>query len=487
MSFSSCLEITSKASRSLWPVLLSIVMSGGAAKKPVQTAQPALVPPNSISSWTKVAIPFKATQLTAVGDVFWACGDDEMIASSTDGGNSWTLRHQNSGGATLLDISFVSEKVGHAAGTKGRILSTVDGGRNWQAGNADADVQAFSFADSRNGIAVIGGDRDVDTGFYGLPATMNGKVMLTHDSGNHWEEIPTQENEDLQRFPFTLAIAALDASDYLMIRRMSGIEDVLFITHNTGKSWSAVRQRNDATNRELARWVFVHDGEYWAFGMELVHRDAGGGYSVPLTMHSKDGETWVHGTIGPKEFGGCNSQGCYMWDGTVESLYGEHEQYWALPQDGTMSNVWALIGNRACTVGEFVECGPATVTQLPQPRPSRPSQPVLTGAGKPSAAPPFRVGIPGDCAQCVLQPIAWDHQQRSVMWVTVKLSVAPDGNVKNVALSQDLGMLAPSITQQILQWRFHPSNNAEETRDVRLIVQCGFDNSECKIVPLAPQ
>jgi hypothetical protein len=39
--------------------------------------------------------------------------------------------------------------------------------------------------------------------------------------------------------------------------------------------------------------VFVHEGEYWAFGHELVHREKGGGYGVPLTLHSKDGETWV--------------------------------------------------------------------------------------------------------------------------------------------------------------------------------------------------
>jgi hypothetical protein len=258
------------------------------------------------------------------------------------------------------------------------------------------------------------------------------------------------------------------------------------VTHDGGKSWHAVHQRNDATNRELARWVFVHGGEYWAFGMELVHRDTGGGYGVPLTLHSKDGDTWVHGANGPKEFGNCNPQGCYMWDGTVESFYGEHEQYWALPQDGTMSAVWAVSQNRACTVGEFLECGSATITQQPQPRSNRPAgspQPVQTGTMRPPA-PAFRVGLPEGCVQCTLDPIPWKLQQRSVLWVIAKLHIGPGGDVKEVALSQQLELLGPPITQQLSQWRFKPSSDRTEgTKDVRLVVQCSFENTVCEIVP----
>jgi len=219
---------------------------------------------------------------------------------------------------------------------------------------------------------VIGGDRELVPGLWGQPAIMSGTVELTHDGGDHWQEIPVLAGEKLRTFDQTLAVAAIDASNYLALRRQSGVEDLFVVTHDAGKSWRTVRQRNDATNRELVRWVFPHGGEYWAFGMELVHRESHGGYGVPLTLHSKDGETWVHGAGGPTEFASCTSQGCSIWDGTVESLYGEHEQYWAMPQDGTMSYVWALTRGRACTVGETLECGPAGVTLLPQTRPSRP-------------------------------------------------------------------------------------------------------------------
>jgi len=462
-------------------------MSGCAARKPVPAVPLAQEPTAVTSRWTKSDLPFKAVTITAVGDVFWVCGENEMIASSSDGGKSWKVRRQHPGGATLLDISFVTQEIGHAADTKGQLLSTEDGGKTWKAHNADDNVWAFSFSDARNGIAVIGGDHDVPSGLSGQPAIMDGTVRLTHDGGDHWEDIPALSGDELRPYTLTLAVAALDASNYLMIRRQSRIEDMFLVTHDAGKSWHAVHQRNDDTNRELARWVFVHGGEYWAFGMELVHRETGGGYSVPLTLHSKDGDTWVHGASGPNEFGNCNPQGCFMWDGTVESLYGEHEQYWALPQDGTMSNLWALTQNRACTVTELVECGPATITEQPQARTKgsagRP-QPVQTGTMRPPA-PADRVGLPEGCVQCTLEPIPWNVQQRSVLWVVARLRVGPAGDVKDVELNPQLEKRGPPIVQQLSQWRFQPSpDGTEVTRNVRLLVRCGFDKPLCEIVPL---
>ena len=487
MSLSSYLD-ASGIGRGLWPVLLIALISCCAAGQTMpaspatQASAAAPTPAAAANVWTKAAIPFKPVRLTAVGNVFWACGDDEMIASSSDGGSSWTLRHQNPSGATLLDSSFITEQIGYTAGTRGQLLSTTDGGATWKTSNAGGDIWAFSFADDRNGIAVIGGDRDGEPGPRGLPEVKGGRVKLTHDGGSHWEDIAVQDGAEMQPFPSILTVAALDASSYLMLRRQPQIEDVFFVTHDAGKSWHAVHQRNDATNRELARWVFVQGGEYWAFGMELLHRDSRGGYGAPLTMHSKDGESWVHGAIGSKEFEGCNPQGCYMWDGTVESLYGEHEQYWALPQDGSMTSVWARTQDRACTVGEFVECGPAAITEAPQPRPVRTSAAVQAGPdGIPSLS--FRAGLPEGCAQCTLEPIPWKLQQRSVLFVEAKLTIGPAGDVKEVLLSQLLDLLGPSITQQLSQWQFQPSpSGAEAVRHVQLVIRCGFDNAVCELV-----
>jgi photosystem II stability/assembly factor-like uncharacterized protein len=209
-----------------------------------------------------------------------------MIVSSKDGGATWEINHQNRDGEVLLDISFVNEKVGHAAGTGGLLLSTDDGGHTWKSHVAPGAVRAFSFADAINGIAVIGEGHPsprVSSSDQAVP--IEGTVKITHDGGEHWEHIAAINSEELRPFVQTLSIAALDGSHFLMLRRQPEVEDVFLATKDGGKSWKVVRPQNDATNRVLPRMVFVHQGEYWAFGGELVHREKGGGYGVPLALH----------------------------------------------------------------------------------------------------------------------------------------------------------------------------------------------------------
>ena len=124
-------------------------------------------------------------------------------------------------------------------------------------------------------------------------------------------------------------------------------------------------------------------GNSSCLSVAIVDRGAAAGRA----MHSRNGEIWTHGVNGEHEFGSCNPQGCYMWDGTVEALYAEHEHYWALPQDCSMTFTWAIAGAHACTIRRGgvhgsaqcsstassqpgpIECGPATATEKPQPRP----------------------------------------------------------------------------------------------------------------------
>ncbi len=83
------------------------------------------------------------------------CGADEMILTSRDGGATWETKHQNRDGEVLLNISFVDEKTGCAAGTGGLLLSTVDEGQTWKSHQVPESVRNFSFADPANGIAVV--------------------------------------------------------------------------------------------------------------------------------------------------------------------------------------------------------------------------------------------------------------------------------------------------------------------------------------------
>jgi photosystem II stability/assembly factor-like uncharacterized protein len=224
--------------------------------------------------WNVVASPFRPVNTTAQGTTIWVCGVGEMILSSKDGGATWETKDQNVDGEVLLDISFVNEKVGHSAGTGGLLLSTEDGGQTWKSHVAPRAVHAFSFADATNGIAVIGEGQaspGVSSSDQALPN--EGTVKITRDGGEHWEDVAALNSEELRPLVQTLSVAALDSSHFLMLRRQPEVEDVFLVTKDGGKSWKVVRPQNDATNRMLPRMVFVHQGEYWAFGNELVHRE----------------------------------------------------------------------------------------------------------------------------------------------------------------------------------------------------------------------
>jgi photosystem II stability/assembly factor-like uncharacterized protein len=136
-------------------MILALASVCGCEKHPV-TANPPQPPPkaqqertNPLSdasaepAWTEVFTPLPAVDITAVGNTFWVCGADEMVASSSDGGATWKLSHHTRDGKILLHIAFASEKVGHAAGKGGLLLSTIDGGKTWTTHNVGDDVLAF--------------------------------------------------------------------------------------------------------------------------------------------------------------------------------------------------------------------------------------------------------------------------------------------------------------------------------------------------------
>jgi photosystem II stability/assembly factor-like uncharacterized protein len=427
--------------------------------------------PTAANGWKVVASPFRPVNITAQGATIWVCGVDEMIVSSDDGGATWEIKHQNRDGEVLLNISFVSDKVGHAAGTGGLMLSTDDGGRTWKKHLAPGAVRGFSFADDSNGLAVVDDGHSRRVASSDPAAVMEGTVKLTNDGGEHWKDIAAIDSQELQPFSQTLSVAALDRSHFLMLRRQPEVEDVFVVTQDGGKSWKIVRPQNDATNRALPRMVFAHQGEYWAFGYELVHRDKGGGYGVPLTLHSKDGETWAHGVPGPKEFDSCNSQGCYMWDGAVEALYGEHEQFWALPQDGSLSGKWAIAGSAGCTVSSTLKCGRATATNKPADKPEVPGGIIYHNAHNDYLA--------DGCLECPMDGIVPDKAGRpSMQQAHASMVVHRDGTVATASVDYPTSKrMSDDISRQLSNWLFEPAHEGVHTvetkKDFSLLLICG--------------
>lgn len=429
----------------------------------------------AIDKWKAVESSFRPVNITGQGATLWVCGVDETISSSTDGGTTWQTRHRNSEGEVLFDLAFVNDKVGHAAGTGGVLLSTEDGGQTWKRHVAQGALRLFSFADAKNGIAVISIEAtNLRISSSDQASPVEGMVKITHDGGENWDDVPAVNADELRPFTQTLSVAALDDSHFLLLRRQPEVEDVFMVTKDGGKSWKAVHPQNDASNRALPRMVFVHEGEYWAFGHELIHREKGGGYGVPLVLHSRDGETWVHGEAGPKEFDSCNSQGCYMWDGVVEVLYGEHEQFWSFPQDGSLSKNWAIAESAGCTVTEgALKCGPAHVTEKPLSRPEEPGGVIYVTLKSQHLA--------DGCLDCRVEGIIPDTEgPPSIHRVRASLKVRPNGTVANVSVEYPASKrMSDEISTQLSKWLFEPRHDGSKTvgaeKEIALILMCsGF-------------
>ncbi|MBC8278224.1 MAG: T9SS type A sorting domain-containing protein [FCB group bacterium] len=93
------------------------------------------------------------------------------IAETVDGGQIWNTIYWSD--QALLSIEFVSPDDGFAVGQNGRIVKTVNGGRDWQVLNAGITVNF-------NGVSMITGDHIWVAGNAGL-------ILHTSDGGNSWE------------------------------------------------------------------------------------------------------------------------------------------------------------------------------------------------------------------------------------------------------------------------------------------------------------
>jgi len=399
----------------------------------------------SVPVWNDVTLPFRPINITANGDALWVCGTNEMIVASSDGGRTWNVKHQNPDGDVLLNIAFVDEKVGHAAGTGGLLLSTSDGGQTWTNQVLEATVRQFSFADSRNGIVQLGRATPSLLGYHDQPGTPS-IVRITHDGGDHWADAPTRD-EKFHQFPDVLSVVALDPANYLMALHQPQGEHIFASTRDSGKTWTAKHLEDVYVST-----VFPHAGEYWGFGIQILERKKGGGYSAPVVVRSKDALAWAQALHGPKEWSSCVSQGCHIWDGTIEMLYGPREKFVALPQNNSLTARWALALNRVCTVGDLVRCASADYGDKPQPKPAPPA---IISVGNDGA------GFSEECLDCKTERIAPDQLNGfTANQIVASISIQRDGSVAKVTLDHVPNQrMGDAISQQLSKWLFEPAHN----------------------------
>jgi photosystem II stability/assembly factor-like uncharacterized protein len=443
----------------------------------------------SKEKWQPIYLPFRPVNITGVGASFWVCGADEMIARSDDA-QTWHLNHQTIDGEVLLTIGFLDKRTGYAAGTNGTILWTKDGGETWTSVKSGSEnILDISFVDDQHGIR----------------RTQSG-ADITSDGGLHWSRIPLPTDTVTYHLPFhVLGIATTSATHFAVSLAQTLGEHVYLSTTDGGSTWNAVR-----LDDKYAGQLFVHAGEYWAFGIEYLDRQNHGGYGAPVELHSSDGEKWAHGVRAPTEFESCTSQGCILNNGVFADLYGEKPRLAGLPADESPTPVWAIARQRICTIGLFLQCGPTIQSENPAPR-QLPNRPIADAAWLNALGPTM------NCLLCPLKPFPLSKSLLRRRKVTAKAPsgqwrrmdalgldssldadflIRKDGTVDRVRVENAPNKeIESAALESIRTWLFDPprvnGEPVETERRVLLAVSCfAFatnDGSTCSLsVPSAP-
>jgi len=433
------------------------------------------------SGWRTVALPSRPISITATADTLWVSGTNELIARSSDGGQTWQVKHQNTDGDVLMNVHFSDEERGYASGTNGLILWTHDSGESWQSQHAGAEpILDISFADEKHGIRYTR------------------LTVETTSDGTTWSSIPPlnpQEAEQFGQFQSVFGLAAIDAAHMAVLLKPGRYRDqIIRSTSDGGKSWATTYIPSTGISSLLA-----HGGIYWAFGHEVIEKDKpGGGYGVALALHSNDGVNWTHGVRSPNEFSDCETQGCILWDGAIVELYGEKPRYIAVPADGTLTTAWAWAKGSVCTVGVTLKCDGATYPEAPPARPEW-RRPIPAGF-----APDAARSLP-DCLVCDLRAFPMEKsrlgkndvkvnmpggQSRMVQMpglkaeMSVEFVVQRDGSVRGVRVGHSPNKQIEAAVSEIVRgWVFVPPRQdgkpTESKHDLTLSVLCSaFPSNE---------
>lgn len=312
----------------------------------------ALAIPSAVSGseWRAIALAARPLNITENRGLLWVSGADEFIARSADGGQTWEARNSVKGGGLLLSIAFADDHFGYATGTGGFLLVTADGGKVWSRVKAPTYVvYSASFSDQ----------------LHGLVSTPRA-IYSTADGGTTWLPVKLDFGSDeLKKFSFVSTVLALDAKRMAIVLSEGNSiynHQKLVLTKDGGLSWKVA----DIPSTGLIQ-LTKHGDEYWFAGHEVIEKDRpGGGYGVPLLMHSTNGEEWSHlPRWSEKEFSVCNPQGCLYWDGAgVQLPPGNPVEYWTFATEKEVTSKWAVAKGNICSISVSLKCAAVSTPKL---------------------------------------------------------------------------------------------------------------------------
>lgn len=226
-----------------------------------------LAQPGWISQQANLKGDLVAVYFTS-SDKGWVAGDDGYLASTTDGGRTWTKYPLNTT-ENINEIYFRNEDNGYlVAGRK--MFITRDAGRSWQDiriyrsgefGSAQPDFLSIRFSDKKRGYVVgslikrVGKDAIV----------VDSLLMRTEDGGETWKRITLPTKSELFHLDF-------DGNQRGWI---VGDEGVILASTDEGNTWI---KQDSGTKASLFNVDFRDSKEgYVVGGNGMILRTANGG------------------------------------------------------------------------------------------------------------------------------------------------------------------------------------------------------------------
>ena len=175
-------------------ILFMLIFTGFSCRKSNYIPPVYPLPPDSLMSWNVVGnipgippgIPLEDIWFTSASRGF-TLGD--KIYQTSDGGLTWAPIPNTSEIANFLNLFFVSPQVGYAEGSS-QLATTIDGGNSW----------TVKTLPGKNGLTIFFVDPSV--GFYGDAS--GGGLNKTSDAGKSWTTVYLDTGISQSYYPFFL-------------------------------------------------------------------------------------------------------------------------------------------------------------------------------------------------------------------------------------------------------------------------------------------
>ncbi|MEI6088973.1 MAG: YCF48-related protein [bacterium] len=188
-----------------------------------------------------------------------AVGEHEIILTTSDGGSNWQIRNQNYGtNNSLQSVHFINNNTGFAVGNNFRMAKTTDGGKNWEWDDISTQGQYGLLMD----VFFINESIGWTVGKYNLNNNTHGLILKTTDGGNSWQLQQCSEDVILNKVRFV----------NINTGWIIGNSGVLLYTTDGGATW---KRNNNVSGSDFLGLSAIQSGSPHNLlnSVELVGKD----------------------------------------------------------------------------------------------------------------------------------------------------------------------------------------------------------------------